>query len=155
MAPIEFRGLHARDIWVARSSPIFEISVGTSNPNSCTFRTRNPTSRLFSDAFPSIASSKRTISLTGIRNTFVLMHVVSYVPNSFCDKQARAAHASWILYGKNLKEITLISTKICYRSILSWCLDDHEELYGAIIIQIDGDNLRNSLCDIYAEIGSQ
>ena len=32
------------------------------------------------------------------------------------------------------------------------CLREHEELYGAIIIQIDGDNLPNSLCDIYAEM---
>ena len=90
------------------------------NLNSCTFMTRNPTSRLFSDAFPTIASlSKRTISLTGIRNTFVFMHIVSHVPNSLWDKQARAAHASWILYGKNLKEIALISTKIYYSSILA------------------------------------
>ena len=90
------------------------------NPNSCTFRTRNPNSRLFSDAFPTIASlSKRTESLTSIRNTFVFMHIVSHVPNSLWDKQERAAHASWILYGKNLKEITLISTKICRRSILA------------------------------------
>ena len=59
------------------------------------------------------------MSLNGIRNTFVFMHVVSHVPNSLWDKQARAAHASWILYGKNLKEVTLISTKICYCSILA------------------------------------
>ena len=66
--------------------------------------TRYPTSRLFADAFPTIVSLlKRTISLTAIRNTFVFMHVVSYLPNSFWDKQARAAHGSWILYGKNLK----------------------------------------------------
>ena len=32
------------------------------------------------------------------------------------------------------------------------CLREHEELYGAIIIQINGDNLPNSLCDIYAEM---
>ena len=57
------------------------------------------------------------MSLNGIRNTFVFMHVVSHVPNSLLDKRARAAHASWILYGKNLKEIT--STKICYRLILA------------------------------------
>ena len=35
---------------------------------------------------------------------------------------------------------------------ISKCLHEHEELYGGIIIQIDGDNLRNSLCDIYAEM---
>ena len=35
---------------------------------------------------------------------------------------------------------------------ISKCLDEHEELYGMIIIQIDGDNLPNSLCDIYAEM---
>ena len=35
---------------------------------------------------------------------------------------------------------------------ISKCLYDHEELYGAIIIQIDGDNLPYSLCDIYAEM---
>ena len=35
---------------------------------------------------------------------------------------------------------------------ISECLDEHEELYGAIIIQIDGDNLPNSLSTIY---GSQ
>ena len=35
---------------------------------------------------------------------------------------------------------------------ISKCLDEHEELYGAIIIQIDGDNLPNSLSTIY---GSQ
>ena len=93
---------------------------GNPNPSSRTFRTRSHTSRLISDAFPTIASlSKRTKSLTGIRNTFVCMHVVSYVPNFLWDKQARAAHASWILCGKNLKEVTLISTKICYRSILA------------------------------------
>ena len=34
---------------------------------------------------------------------------------------------------------------------ISKCLDEHKELYGAIIIQI-GDNLSNSLCDIYAEM---
>ena len=90
------------------------------NPNSCTFRTRNPTSQLFADAFPTIASlSKRTISLTDIKNTFVFMPIVSHVANSLWDKQARAAHVPWILYGKNLKEITLISAMICYRSILA------------------------------------
>ena len=35
---------------------------------------------------------------------------------------------------------------------ISKCLDEHEELYGAIIIQIDGDNLPNSLCDIYTKM---
>ena len=35
---------------------------------------------------------------------------------------------------------------------ISKCLDEHKELYGAIIIQIDGDNLPNSLCVIYAEM---
>ena len=35
---------------------------------------------------------------------------------------------------------------------ISKCLDEHEELYGAIIIQIEGDNLPNSLCNIYAEM---
>ena len=34
---------------------------------------------------------------------------------------------------------------------ISKCLDEHEQLYGAIIIQI-GDNLPNSLCNIYAEM---
>ena len=34
---------------------------------------------------------------------------------------------------------------------ISKCFDEHEELYGAIIIQI-GDNLSNSLCDIYSEM---
>ena len=34
--------------------------------------------------------------------------------------------------------------------VLSLWLDT--ELYGVIIIQIDGDNLPNSLCDIYAEM---
>ena len=32
------------------------------------------------------------------------------------------------------------------------CLREHEELYGTIIIQIDGDNLPNSLCDIFTEM---
>ena len=31
-------------------------------------------------------------------------------------------------------------------------LSFHEELYGAIIIQIDGDNLPNILCNIYTEM---
>ena len=35
---------------------------------------------------------------------------------------------------------------------ISKCLDDHEELYGAIIIEIDGDNLPNSLCVLYAKM---
>ena len=35
---------------------------------------------------------------------------------------------------------------------ISKCLDEHEELYGPIIIQIGGDNLSKSLCDIYAEM---
>ena len=95
-------------------------TFGTTNPNSCTFgnsNSCNPTSRLFADAFPTIVSlSKRTISL---KNMFVFIHIVSHVPNFLWDKQARAVHAPWILYGKNLKEITLISTKICYRSILA------------------------------------
>ena len=34
---------------------------------------------------------------------------------------------------------------------ISKYLDEHEELYGAIIIQI-GYNLPNSLCNIYAEM---
>ena len=101
-------------------------TFGTSNPNSCTFgnpnscnfRTRNHTSRLFADAFPTIASSKRIISLTDIVSQY-LTDIVSHVPSSLWDKQARAAHASWILYGKNLKEIALISTKIYYSSILA------------------------------------
>ena len=33
---------------------------------------------------------------------------------------------------------------------ISKCLDEHEKLYGAIVIQI-GDNLPNSLCNIYAD----
>ena len=37
---------------------------------------------------------------------------------------------------------------------ISKCLDEHEELYGAIIIQIDADNLPNSLCAIYAEMAT-
>ena len=36
------------------------------------------------------------------------MHVVSYVPNSLWDKQAIQAHASWILCGKNFKEINVV-----------------------------------------------
>ena len=59
------------------------------------------------------------MSLTCIRNTFAFLHIVSHVLNSLWDKQTRAAHASWILYEKDLKEITLISTMICYRSILT------------------------------------
>ena len=31
------------------------------------------------------------------------------------------------------------------------CLREHVELYGAIIIQIDGDNLPNSLCEMAAK----
>ena len=42
--------------------------------------------------------------------------------------------------------------------MLSFHLDawlrEHEELYGGIIIQIDGDNSPNSLCDLYRD-GSQ
>ena len=94
------------------------ISCTFGNPNSCNFRTRNHTSRLFADAFPTIASSKRIISLTDIVSQY-LTDIVSHVPSSLWDKQARAAHASWILYGKNLKEIALISTKIYYSSILA------------------------------------
>ena len=60
-----------------------------------------------------------SMSLTCIRSTFAFLHIVSHVQNSLWDKQARAAHASWILYEKDLKEITLISTMICYRSILT------------------------------------
>ena len=49
------------------------------------------------------------------------MHVVSHVPKSLSDNQTGATHATWILYGKKkIKlKITLISTRICYRSILS------------------------------------
>ena len=58
------------------------------------------------------------------------MHVVSHVPNFLWDKQARAAHTSLILYGKNLKEITLISKNICYRSILANVLMDMKNYMG-------------------------
>ena len=52
--------------------------------------------------------------------------------NSLWDKQARAAHALWILYGKNLKEIIDIeiidSDKDMLSIYISKCLDEYEEL---------------------------
>ena len=84
------------------------------------------------------------ISLTGIRNMFVFMHAVSHIPNSLLDKQARAAHASWILYGKNLKEITLTSTKICYRSILANVLMNSRECMTAQTLNVIISNVLSS-----------
>ena len=91
----------------------------------------NPTSRLFFESFPTIATiAKRTISLTGIRNTFVLMHIVSRIPNSLWGKQARAAHASWILYGVNLRVITLRSVKKRYDYVLTLALENTKNYMG-------------------------
>ena len=52
-------------------------------------------------------------------------------------------------YYMELKRNNIDIDKDMLSFYISKCLDEHEELYGAIIIQIDGDNLPNILCDMY------
>ena len=77
------------------------------------------------------------MSLTGIRNTFVFMHVVTHIPNSLWDKQARAAHASWILYAwEELKRSNIDIDKDMLSFYISKCLDEQWEMYDSLNAQL-------------------
>ena len=115
--------------------------------------TRNPISRLISDAFRTIASlSKRIISLTGIRNTLIIYACCVTRIELLVGQAGKSSACVMDIIWEELKRNNIDIDKDMLSFYISKCLDEHEELYGAIIIQIDGDNLPNSLCDIYAEM---
>ena len=108
--------------------------------------TRNPISRLISDAFRTIASlSKRIISLTGIRNTLIIYACCVTRIELLLGQAGKSSACVIDIIWEELKRYNIDIDKDMLSFHIDACLREHVELYGAIIIQIDGDNLPNSL----------
>ena len=114
--------------------------------------TRNPISRLISDAFRTIASlSKRPISLTGIRNTLIIYACCVTRIELLLGQAGKSSACVIDIIWEELKRYNIDIDKDMLSFHIDACLREHVELYGAIIIQIDGDNLPNSLCEMAAK----
>ena len=75
-----------------------------------------------------------------------------YIYFAFLVQAGKTSACVWDIIWEELKRNNIDIDKDMLSFLIDACLRKYEELYAAIIIQIDGDNLPNSLCAIYTEM---
>ena len=76
------------------------------------------------------------MSLTGIRNTFVFMHVVTHVPNSLWDQAGKSSACVMDIIWEELKRSNIDIDKDMLSFYISKCLDEQWEMYDSLNAQL-------------------